>query len=136
MKAYNHKIGDFEDEYIGCWYSGQIFPQPISLHVPGKGDAYITYNPNIGSGCSPDQFHNRERLFSISLDILSLKERDYILKSFQSEIAELQNSYEEKWDGNNYVGYWNEKLIINLELELLDFIQLGENELEWVDEEK
>jgi hypothetical protein len=116
MEAYLQESGEvFENNFIGCWYPGQCVPQEINLYVPNNCDPYIWHDPNIGSGCSPDQFHKRELIFNLQCDILTIEEAEEIIKSHIELIDKLKQSYQEKWDGHNDVGEWNEELIEELQ---------------------
>ena len=101
----------------------------FSSNLP-YGKAYIKEREAIGNCCSPDEFHKRILSLSLPFDLCSIKEGKSILNGFKEEIKAIQKTYDEIWNGNNYVGTWDEDLISDLEEKLreLDF----ESDLYWI----
>jgi hypothetical protein len=107
MKAYYIETNERCFDYIGCWYARQHNPQPLSLNINGDTHAVsIEHDPNIGSGCSPDQWHNIELMFDLPITILTEQEAAEIIQELRPLIDKLLDSYERYYNGNNYVGKW------------------------------
>jgi len=124
MKVYNHETNERVTDYIGCWYPQQTKAQPIHLYLSNDGDVTIEHDPNIGGGVSSDVWHRRALSFTLNGSIYTEEEAGAMIEEYAELCDKLVDSYEERWNGNNYVGYWDEEL----EQILMDKIQRDSTE--------
>ncbi len=113
--------GDELTNYIGHWYEGQTNPQRLFLQINPEGSATIDYNPQTDNSVPEAVWHSRILRLSLPSYVYSIEEIEEILGVFKNDIQQIQNSYEEKWNGQNHKGYFNQKLVESLEEELLKF---------------
>lgn len=122
---------DLVDDYIGKWYEGQYNPQDLYLEINCEREAEIVYDPEIGRGTRSDVWHRRTLWIGMSGGIISIEESNKILDDLKPLIVKLEASYEEKWDGNNHIGHWDQEIV----QEIRNYLYKFETELFWIDEE-
>lgn len=114
------KLKDSPRFPVYCKYDGQFEPQPAFIALDIENETVTAdYNGNIGGGCSSDVFHGRVLHFPINPMSLNTQIAELIdenLGDFQKIIV----GSEIVWNGNNYVGRFNEeaqRLIDKFEME-------------------
>ena len=95
---------DTADKFpVYCQYPGQYQNQPAYIKIDIRnGRVWPDYNGNIGGGCSPDEFHGLVQRFSIPGEI-HRTDLSQLLKDNVNFFQKVVDSYEEKWNGSNYV---------------------------------
>ncbi len=115
MKVYSERTHEQTHAYIGEWYDGQCFPQPLYLLVEGREQTVDITEGACGGGCSSAVFNNLDLRFELPCSVLSFDEAEQLIKDLQPDIDALLATYEEYYDGNNYAGRWGEDEIDILE---------------------
>ena len=128
MRTVCYESGEqYEGHYVGKWYEGQSKPQDIYFTLTRDGNMDIDYNPEIGNAVSGDVWHNRTLRIELPSNIYKLDEVNEMLDILKPLADKLMETYEEKYNGNNWVGIWKEVLVEELEIALKDF----ESSISW-----
>ena len=122
------------NEHVGLWYDGQCNPQKLYLYIHSSEpaeDAEIFAREDIGNNSMPaDVFHGKMLRLPMIYTVYTCKRAREIEAELVPLIQELLESYEERWNGNNYVGNWDEELVEKLEAALLEIEECG-SDCEW-----
>ena len=93
-------------------YDGQCQAQPAYIEIDPRGDEIIIsadYDDNIGGGYSLDHWHHLVETIPVPSCILGSALIEHMNSDeFKADILELCEGYEEVYNGNNFVGRWQE----------------------------
>ena len=114
------KLKDSPRFPVYCKYDGQFEPQPAFIYLDVESASVTAdYYGNIGGGCSPDVFHGRVLRFPINPLSINTQIAELIDENL-GDFQKIINGSDIVWDGNNYVGRFNEeaqRLIDKFEME-------------------
>lgn len=94
-----------------CVYDGQVNPQGAYIELDCRtGDLRADYSGEIGNAVPADVFHDLVIRWSIPAEslggsIIALFEDETFLGNMQKVL----NGFEERWNGNNYVGHFTDE---------------------------
>lgn len=94
-------------DYIGHWYQGQHNAQPVYLEIEAGENPIIDYDSEIGGAVPEAVWNNRILRIQLPSRIYSDAEAEEILEDFKEEISALEDSYNERWTGQNHMGSWD-----------------------------
>lgn len=112
-------------------YENQCNPQPAYLVLdPVEPDLEADYSGEIGNGMPADVWHNRVIRISIPAcssyqGIKALEENEQLIKF----VEKMRDSFEDHWDGNNYVGRYYDGWADDL----MDIERMIEGVMDYVD---
>lgn len=110
-------------DYIGLWYSGKLFPQPIQITL-NSDDESVTIDSygEIGHGAMTCRsFNGIDLVLSLNIQVCSKEEADCLIEKLIPITDALFESYKERYDGQRYRGEWNEDLVDELGIRIQDF---------------
>ncbi len=100
-------------------YKSQVNAQDLYLEIDPELDfdsgVFIESNAEIGGSVPSRIFHRRALRFKFQPEICSRDEAAGFISDNTDLINSLIASYDEGWDGNNFVGKWDESLIEKLQ---------------------
>jgi hypothetical protein len=95
-------------------FPGQCNPQPAYIEIDPRGDnieVFAEINYNIGPGCSQAVFNDEVQQISVTYSILGSALKEFLeSEEFQTDVLDMCEGYENKWDGSNHSGYWNHRV--------------------------
>ena len=93
-------------------YDGQYQPQPAYIEIDPREDEIIIsadYDGNIGGGCSALHHHHLVETIPVPSQILGSALIEHMNSNdFKADVLALCEGYEEVYNGNNFVGRWQE----------------------------
>ena len=93
-------------------YDGQHQAQHAYIEIDPRGDEIIIsadYSGETGGGCSALHYHHLVETIPVPSCILGSALIEHMNSdAFKSDILEICEGYEEVYNGNNYVGRWQE----------------------------
>ena len=93
-------------------YDGQHQAQHAYIEIDPRGDEIIIsadYSGETGGGCSALHYHHLVETIPVPSCILGSALIEHMNSdAFKSDILEICEGYEEVYNGNNFIGRWNE----------------------------
>lgn len=123
MKVYSQNTMEIVTKYVGDWYDGQCFPQNLCVLLDSEDKSVCIVEQTPRGGVPSKEWHEINLTRKLPLGLYSLNECEYILEQIKPITDKLFDSYEERYNGNNYVGSWDEELILELEKALMEFTE-------------
>ena len=91
-------------------YPGQFHHQSAYIELdPSDKTLRCGWNGEIGNAVPFCVYHGRVLRFSFA-PLMPLKDVRELMREIAPVCAEMIKSYDERWDGNNWRGVWNEAL--------------------------
>ena len=124
-------------------YDGQTKPQPAYVEIDPRGDSIIVsadYSEEIGNAIPARVWHHLTYQIDCPDGILGESLTEYLESDhFQEQVREMCEGYEERWDGSNNAGHWNQwarqiEEAIESDLRDLEYAQIYEGD-EWIDDD-
>jgi len=93
-------------------YDGQYQPQPAYIEIDPRGDEIevsADYDSDTGGGCSALHWNNLVETIPVPAGVLGSALVEHMNSdAFKADVLALCEGYEEFYNGNNYVGRWEE----------------------------